>query len=186
MLRHPRRPIRWILFAALALAVGYAGVHFGRALRDRSAPPVAEAPPFPFRPGDAFPDVALSDSLGNVVRSDSLLAGRGAVVLFLDPNCDGCTDMSIRWEHALAAGSLDRSRVFGVSRASVDVNRAYRASLRLSFPIYQDVEDAFLARYGVASYPLEVVVGRSGTIRSLSDDSVSPVDDEAVRASMSE
>ncbi|HXV14813.1 MAG TPA: redoxin domain-containing protein [Candidatus Krumholzibacteria bacterium] len=186
MLRHPRRPLRWILFAALALAVGYAGVRFGRALRDRSAPPVADAPPFPFRPGDPFPDVALSDSVDAIVRSDSLLAGRGAVVLFLDPNCEGCTDMSIRWEHALAEGTIDPTRVFGVSRAGTGVNRSYRAAHRLSFPIYRDVEDAFLARYRVTSYPLEVVVGRSGTIRSLSDDSVSPVDVESVRASMSE
>ncbi|MCI0451334.1 MAG: peroxiredoxin family protein [Candidatus Latescibacteria bacterium] len=186
MLHHPNRPFRWILFAALALAVGLAGVQFGRVLRNRSAPVVAEAPPFPFRPGDAFPDVALSDSLGTIVRSDSLLAGRGAVVLFLDPNCDGCTDMSIRWEHALAEGTIDPARVFAVSRASAGINRDYRAANRLRFPIYRDVEDAFLNRYRVTSYPLEVVVGRSGTIRSLSDDSVSPVDDDAVRASLSE
>lgn len=180
------RSIRLLSLLLVALAVGYAGVRLGQSLRDRNNPPVAEAPPFPFRPGDPFPDVVLADSTGTRVRSTELGATHGAVVLFLDPNCDGCTDMSIRWEQALADGFYDPSRVFGVSRANADANRQYRAANRLSFPIYQDVEDAFVRKYDVLRYPLEIVVGQSGTIRSVSDDSKSPVDGEAIRVLMTE
>jgi peroxiredoxin len=180
------RSLRWVALVLVAFAFGYAGVRFGQALRSRSAAPVAETSPFPFRPGDVFPSVALADSLGNNVSSDSLVAGHGAVVLLLDPNCDGCTDMSIRWEHALAEGFFDPSRVFGVSRAPVDANRAYRAANHLSFPIYQDVADAFLQQHKVLSYPLEIVVGQSGTIRSLSDNSKTPVDGEEIRLLLTE
>lgn len=181
------RSLRWIALVLVAIAVGYAGVRFGRSLRDhRSTASVAEAPPFPFLPGDEFPGVALVDSLGRSLSSDSLIAGRGAVVLFLDPSCEGCADMSIRWEHALAEGAFDPSRVFAVSRASDETNRAYRAAHRLSYPIYRDAADAFARQYAVLSYPLEVVVGASGTVRSSSDDSVTPVDGEAIRLMLME
>ncbi len=182
------RPLRWVALVLAILVVGYAGVRFGRALRARSSPAHThpETSPFPFAVGDPFPAVALADSLGGAVPSDSLLAGRGAVVLFLDPDCDGCTDMSIKWEHTLAEGFFDRSRVFAVSRAAPAVNAAYRAENRLSFPIYQDVADAFLREFDVTSYPLEVVVGQSKIIRSLSDDSVTPVDIEEIRLLMTE
>jgi peroxiredoxin len=180
------RSVRWIVLVLAIVAVGFAGVYFGRALRSRTQPPVtAETPPFAFEPGDLFPRVALTDSLERPVASDSLLAN-GGVVLLLDPDCDGCTDMSIRWEHALATGFIDRTLVFGVSRFATSANSAYRATHRLSFPIYRDSEDAFLSVHGVTSYPLEVVVGRSGTIQSLSDDSVTPVDEEAIRMQLSE
>lgn len=179
------RPLRWAALVLAALVIGYGGVRFGRAMRARSTPPVAEAPPFPFKLGQRFPDVALVDSLGNTVRSADLVSPHGAVVLLLDPDCDGCTDMSIRWEQTLAE-FFDPTRVFGVCRASVDANRAYRAANHLTFPIYQDVEDAFVQKYNVLSYPLEVVVGQSGMIRSLSDDSTTPIDAEAARRAMTE
>jgi peroxiredoxin len=168
------------------LVIGYAGMRFGRSLRERSAPAVAEAPPFPFKLGQTFPDVALVDSLGTTVRSVDLVSPHGAVVLLVETDCDGCTDMSIRWEQTLADGFFDPSRVFAVSRASRDANNAFRAANHLSFPIYQDAEDAFVQKYNVLSYPLEVVVGQSGTIRSLSDDSKTPVDGDAVRQLMTE
>ncbi len=180
------RPARWVALLVAMTAMLYAGVRFGRVLRDRSKPAVAEASPFPFDPGDAFPIATLADAFDQTARTDSLLANRGAVVLFLDPTCDGCTDMSIKWEHALAEGFIDPTRVFGISRGTTDANAAYRAANRLSFPIYRDIEDAFLVRHGVASYPLEVVVGSSGTVRSVSDDSKAPVDGDEIRAFLSQ
>lgn len=180
------RGFRWGLLLIAALVVGYAGIRFGRMLSERKAAETAHEIPFPFRPGDRFPSVVLADSLGVAVASDSLVAGHGAVVLLLDPTCEGCTDMSIRWEHIMADGFFDPSRVFGISRATGDANRAYRAANHLSFPIYRDTEDAFLRLHGVTSYPLEIVVGQSGTIQALSDDSVSPVDADEIRRLMAQ
>ena len=168
------RAIRWIVYLVAVIAVGYAGIRFGRTMRERTAPVVGEAPPFPFHPGDPFPDVALADSTGTVVRSVDLVAGH--VVLFLDPNCDGCKDMARRWEDALAAGLVEPEVVLAVSRETAEANERYRAAHALTFPIYRDVEDAFVRQHGVVSYPMEVVVGTTGAIQSLSDDSKTPID----------
>jgi peroxiredoxin len=180
------RPLRLIAFLVATLAVGYAGIRVGRAIRERAAPRIVEAPPFPFRPGDAFPDVALADSSGAVTRSVDLVADRGgAVVLFLDPQCEGCVDMSLRWQSALSDHLVDEGRVVGISRERWEINQRYRNAHKLTFPIYQDVEGAFLEEHGVVSYPMEVVVAASGTILSLSDDSKSPIDPEALRSLLS-
>ena len=181
------RALRWVTFLLVVLAVGYAGMRLGRALRGRAAPAIIEAPPFPFRPGDPLPDVQLADSTGTASTSLGLVAERGgAVVLFLDPNCEGCLAMAQRWERALADGVVEPGRVLGVTREPAEVNARYRTEHGLSFPIYQDVESAYLQRHGVVTYPMEVVVGASGTILSLSDDSKSPIDGDAIRSLLSQ
>jgi peroxiredoxin len=152
-------------------------------LRARNAPVIVDAPEFPWKPGDPFPAVRLADSLGVEVGSQELVSGtRGAVVLFLDPNCEGCSAMAARWEQALAGGVIEAERVFGVTSEPAERNQRYRAEHALSFPIYQDVETAFLNRHGVVTYPMEVVVGASGTIQALSTDSKTPIDGESLRA----
>jgi peroxiredoxin len=175
---------RLLLGMALVAAV-FAGLYVGRALRARTHS-VVEPPPFPFKTGETMPDVALLDSLGTTVQLSALVQPDGAVVLFLDPECDGCTAMATRWERALAEGTVGVVNVFGISRAPATTTQPYRAAHHLSYPIYQDAHDAFLGQYGLASYPLEVVVGRSGTVRSVSDNSVSPIDAAAIEHMLSE
>ncbi|MDH4037720.1 MAG: peroxiredoxin family protein [Candidatus Krumholzibacteria bacterium] len=167
----------------LALVVGYAGIRAGGALRARNAPPLAEAPDFPFMPGDVFPDVLLADSLGAGVGSIELVSGRGgAVVLFLDPTCEGCAEMATRWERAVYDGVIEPGRVFGITAETAAENARYRAGHGLSYPIYQDVEAAFLVRYGVDTYPMEIVVNRMGTVQAVSTDSRTPIDGGSIRA----
>ena len=179
-----KRLLQWTTFAVLALVVGYAGIRFGNSLRARNAP-VVEAPDFPFMPGDAFPDVRLADSLGTEMGSVEAVASRhGAVVLFLDPHCEGCSEMAARWEQAVVQGVIEPERVFGITSEAAAVNVRYRAAHALSYPLYQDVESAFLNRHGVVTYPMEVVVGPSGTIQALSTDSRTPIDGESIRALM--
>lgn len=179
-----KRLLQWTTFAVLALAVGYGGIRFGNSLRARNAP-VVEAPDFPFLPGDAFPDVRLADSLGTEMGSVEAVTSRhGAVVLFLDPNCEGCSEMAARWEQAVAQGVIEPERVFGITSEAAAVNVRYRAAHALSYPLYQDVESAFLNRHGVVTYPMEVVVGPAGTIQALSTDSRTPIDGESIRALM--
>ncbi len=181
------RTFRWITLALAFVVVGYAGLRFGRVLRERrSAPATEQSSPFPFRPGDRFPDVALADSLDQPVQLSALVADHGGVVLLLETDCDGCVDMAIRWEQALADGFFDPTRVFAVSRTPRATNEAFRAANHLSFPVYRDVGDAFVQTHRVLSYPLEVIVGQSGTIQSVSDDSHSPVDVEDVRRALAE
>jgi peroxiredoxin len=158
-------------------------LRFGSSLRERNAPAIVEAPEFPWKPGDPFPDVRLSDSLGVEVGSRELVGAKhGAVVLFLDPNCEGCSAMAARWEQGVADGVIEPERIFGVTPEPADRNARYRAEHALTFPLYQDVETAFLNRHGVVTYPMEVVVGASGTIQALSTDSKTPIDGEEIRA----
>lgn len=164
-----------VLIAALLL-VGYAGLRTGMALRNRTAPPMAQAPAYPFSPGDSLPDVALADSAGASVQSSSLMAGAGTIVLFLDPTCDGCIEMSKRWEQAIIDGVVPADRVIGISREAPAVNEHFRAQHALRFPIYQDVASAYLQQHAVTTYPLEVVVGASGKIALVSDNSKAEID----------
>lgn len=178
-----RQLLQWTAFLVVALAVGYAGIRVGGSLRARNAPPLAEAPDFPFMPGDAFPDVLLADSLGTGVGSIELVSRtRGAVVLFLDPACEGCSEMATRWERALSEGVIAPDRVFGVSAETAAENARYRVAHALSYPIYQDVESAFLLRHGVDTYPMEVVVNGAGTVQAVSTDSRTPIDGESIHA----
>ena len=177
-----QRALQWTLLAVLTLAVGYAGLRFGRSLQGRNAPAVVEAPDFPFMPGDAFPDVRLADSLGTEVGSVELVATKhGAVGLFLDPNCVGCSAMATRWEQALSEGVVESEHVVAITSEDAAANARYRSAHALSYPIYQDVESAFLERHGVVTYPMEVVVGASGVIQAVSGDSKTPIDGESIR-----
>jgi peroxiredoxin len=177
-----KRMLQWTTLLVLAVVAGYAGLRFGSTMRARNAPEIVEAPEFPFKPGDALPDVRLADSLGTEVGSVELVSGRhGAVVLFLDLNCDGCSAMATRWEEGLSRGVVQPERLFAITSAPAATNAEYRASHALSYPIYQDIESAFLQRHGVVTYPMEMVVNASGTIQSLSTDSMTPIDGESVR-----
>lgn len=178
-----RRMLQWVSLLVLAVLAGYAGLRFGSSLRQRNAPVIVEAPEFAWKPGDPFPDVRLADSLGVEAGSRALVREKhGAVVLFLDPNCEGCSAMASRWEQALAGGLIEAGRVFAVSSETAEKNERYRAEHALSYPVYRDVEHAFLNRHGVVTYPMEVVVSASGTIQALGNDSKTPIDGESIRA----
>jgi peroxiredoxin len=182
-----RRSLQWTMLLVLVVVAGIAGLRFGSVLRARNAPVIVEAPEFPFKPGDAFPDVRLADSLGTETGSLELVRGKhGAVILFLDSNCEGCKDMAVRWEQGVAEGVIEPERIFGITMEMAEKNAQYRVAQALSFPIFQDVESAFLNRHGVVTYPMEVVVAASGTIQSLSTDSKTPIDAEFVRAAVNE
>lgn len=173
---------RSIAFVVIVLGVAYAGLRVGSSLRSRATVSQTPPPAFPFKPGDVFPDVPLTDSLGTHVGSAALVRGKGAVVLFLDPNCHGCLAMAERWEGAVDNGAVEPERVIAVTRDPAAVNNHYRAEHGLSYPLYTDSASVFLKQHGVAEYPMEMVVGVSGTIRSISTDSKTPIDAESVRA----
>lgn len=182
MAMNTQRMLRRAAFVVAALAVAFAGMRVGAMLRARNQP-VLEAPAFPFEPGQALPDVQLADSTGATIGSVALVAERhGAVMLFLDPNCHSCEAMATRWQRAVEQGAIEPERVIAVTRSPADVNAQYRATHALAYPLYQDVESAFLEKHGVVTYPMEMEVGASGNIRALSTDSVNDVDGDKIRA----
>lgn len=175
---------RWAILIVVLLVAAYAGLRTGTALRHHAEPVVTEGPRYPFQLGDSLPDVQLADSAEATVHSETLLSGPGTIVLFLDPNCDGCLDMSRRWQQAIVDGVVPADRIIGISRADRDANEHYRAEHGLRFPIYQDVESAFLRQHGVTTYPLEVVVGTSGKVEWVSDNSRAEIDADKIRSLM--
>ncbi len=182
MATNAQRMLRRGAFVATVLAVAYAGVRVGSMLRERNQP-ITEAPAFPFQPGQALPDVQLADSTGATIGSVALVTERhGAVILFLDPNCHSCSAMATRWQRAVDQGAIEPERVVAVTMATAAMNSSYRATHALSYPLYQDVESAFLQKHGVVTYPMEMEVGASGKIQAMSTDSVNDVDGEKIRA----
>jgi peroxiredoxin len=173
---------RAVGFVLIVLVVGYAGLRVGTSLRSRATAPPAEVSKFPFKPGDPLPDVPLTDSLGTTVSSIELVKDRGAVVLFLDPKCEGCLAMAERWQRGVVDGVVEPERIIAVTRDPATINNRYRDEHGFTYPLYTDSASAFLLQHGVTQYPMEMVVGASGTIRSLSTDSKTPIDAASVRA----
>ena len=177
-----QRSLRWTLFAVLGLVALYAGLRTGSVLRARNEK-VVEAPEFPFKPGDALPDVTLADSTDTPTGSVALVAERkGVVMLFLDPNCEGCSAMAAKWQRAVDAGAIEPERVIAITTATREQNASYRAQHMLGYPLYRDVDSAYLQQHGVVTYPMEMEVGASGVIQALSNDSVTEVDGDNIRA----
>lgn len=160
---------RFLAVLAAALAVGGGGLYFGQAARRWWSAPRASGASLLVE-GASFPEVALLDEAGAVRGTRELLAGEGAVVIFLDPDCPPCGRMAARWEAALEAGLVPDLRVLGITAAVPESVRIFKEENGLAFPIYLDDGGVFAASYRVTSFPFRVVVGRSGRVEAVSQD----------------
>lgn len=180
--------LRPVLFVVLVFAVGIAGVFVGNVLRTRVHTGGASTVTIPVPTslldvGDPFPEVALVGEGGSEVSSLDIVPG-GGVVLFLDLECPPCTDMGRRWQRAHDDGLVDA--LCAVTYHPADAVESYKAEHGLTFPVYRDTAMTFRSEYQVDRFPLEIVVGASGTIRSTSYDSASPVDPVALHRNLEE
>jgi peroxiredoxin len=172
-------PAARIAFVVFALILAGLGLTLGMRLRGRTASPsLQEALVVPpkLAPGNTFPDAPVQTEDGETRMTRALLEGKGGVVIFVDVECAPCSVMTRRYQDALDHGGLAAVPVLGISAAPLDAIRSYRAAKGLTFPVYCDATSAFAREYGVASYPLLLVVGRSLTIRSFTYDSRSPIE----------
>jgi len=152
-------------FAAALVAVAAAGLWTGAQVRRWRSPPPPAPPPPAFAAGDRFPAVPLIAEDGAAAASDDLLAGRGGVVLFIDPDCPACTDALGVWQSLLESSALAGLPVVGISSAPPEALAAYRARLGLGFPLYSDPGALFAREHGVTMVPTTVVVDAGGTVR---------------------
>ena len=157
-----------------------AGITTGQILsRQTSDHPVVSYEP-DFSVGDIFPDLEVVDDSKRTTSTRTLLENKGAVVLFVDPECPPCTDLVSRWQHHIDQGLIDRGDIVGIAmRDPASISR-YREESRLTFSIYADPQGQFQKSYGVKFLPLEIVVGMTGTINSIRQGAESPIDIERI------
>lgn len=171
---------RSLLVLAVIFAAAAAGVYFGLNIRNGAPHPVEAAtgsmPTSRLAAGTPFPDVTLFDEIGSPVGTSQLLDSRGGVVLFMELGCPPCQDMSAKWQAAIESGLAKGILVAGVT-INLPINvRPYRLKHKLTFPIYSDSNNVFMDKYGVTNYPLEVVIGKSGTVNYTTFNSAEPID----------
>src|SRR5262245_7070308 len=141
-----RSPGRILLILAAVLAVGAAGLYFGKAARRLwSAPPAA--PDTLLIEGASFPEVAVLDEGGATLGTGQVLTGEGAVVLFLDPDCAPCGRTAARWQAALDGALVPNLHVLGIASALPESLRKFKEENGLSFPIYRDDGGVFAKSY---------------------------------------
>lgn len=152
-----------LIVVLLGILVVLVGILTGQALQANHAPqPEKDSR---LLPGDPFPSVELATAEGTMVTTDDLVRD-GRVVLFMDPACPGCGDMTGRWQEAIDTGRIPADRVMGVTLSAADTE-AYRVEHGLTFPIYQDLSREFAETWEVRWIPAEVRVGASGTMRTV-------------------
>ena len=160
-----RRLTSFAIWAVLLVSVVAGGVLLGRSLGSPaiSSPRIEDTN---LVVGEVFPSVIIVGSDGDSLDVRTLAAEAGAVVLFLDPECTPCEKAMLRWQSFIDRRVVQASNVIGITNRPPAENDAHRKSHGLSFPLYADVGAVFARRYGVTAYPLEVVIGASGRIRS--------------------
>ena len=169
---------RTLLVVVLGVVALVGGVTTGQILnhQDSEHPAVTYEPDFSL--GDPFPDLEVVDDSRRATTTQTLLRNKGAVVLFVDPECPPCTDVVAGWQRHIDEGHIDRSDIMGIAmRDPTSVSR-YREENQLTFPIYVDQQGQFQKRYGVKFLPLEIVVGISGKINRIDQGAQTPIDIE--------
>jgi len=178
-----------IAFVLLVVAVGAAGLWAGRTMQEREIASRLDLPApatHGLELGSRFPGVALVAEDGTPVAADSLWRERGAVVLFLDPECAPCGTMVERWDALAQSDSLTGLALAGITYAAPPTAlRAYRAKHGVSFPVFADTAAAFLRDHGVTNVPLVAIVGRSGTLHSTTFDPEEPIHAAELLAALS-
>ena len=125
-------------------------------------------------PRPVAPEFALPDLNGEVVALDDVLAdGRPALVAFISPSCDMCSELLPdleRWqqdpEHPLA--------VLAVSDGSLEDNRAKLAATPALRVVVQHAQEVATA-YGVDGTPAAFVVDVNGTLAAPAAYAVGPI-----------
>ncbi|HVP06915.1 MAG TPA: redoxin domain-containing protein [Candidatus Acidoferrum sp.] len=176
---------------ALIFAAAFAGVQLGKGFRahrmQESTPPLSpETPASKLDDGRVFPDVALQATDGTGMTTKSLLANRGGVVLFLELGCPPCKEMCERWQQFIDAKQLGDIPLWGVTFSPLAEIEPYKAANKLSFPIYCDTGRVFMSQYALSSYPMALIVGRSGVVEWHSYNALDKIDLKQVAEQLSQ
>ncbi|MBK7092865.1 MAG: redoxin domain-containing protein [bacterium] len=113
--------------------------------------------------GQRFPTTNLTNTDGHTVSTSELLKG-GKVVLFLDPGCNSCEGMISKWVGLVDKRSVSAEEVIGICNMDPVDAALYSQERRMNFRLYCDTARYFWNNHDVTDFPLQLVVGKSGTI----------------------
>lgn len=174
---------KYALFMVLVLGTAFVGVKLGMGSKLSSSNSPEHDPNVPqskLNPGFIFPDVQLIDETGANIPSQSLIAGKGGVVMFMDLACPPCQEMTEKLQQAYATEMSDVT-VVGITPEKPHDVLYYRKKNNLTFPIYSDTAFTFMSQYQVQNFPLFVIVGKSGQVREFTFDARLPIDADHIR-----
>jgi peroxiredoxin len=151
------------------VAVG--GAYIGARLAARSQPepfPNMQrgVPAFLLASEAEFPTAQLLGEDGIPRPTEDFLGRKGTVILFLDPSCDPCKYAARQWQQHYESGGMGDVEILGISASDRETVARYHAQLALEYPIVTDPTHAYITRYGVDTYPWEIVVDGRGRVLS--------------------
>lgn len=113
--------------------------------------------------GNKFPSAQLVGGDGRVVSTADLLRS-GKVVLFVDPGCNSCDGMVAKWIDLVDRHTVSAEEVVAICFMKPEDAESYRNQQRMNFRLFCDTARYFMNNHEVTDFPLQLVVGRSGTI----------------------
>jgi peroxiredoxin len=173
--------MRSVVWAAAVIGVAAGGFWLGQRLGHRGEGAANVIINGPWKPGDPFPTVTLRTEAGDSTSTATLLRD-GGVVLFLDLECPPCLDMARKWNRAVADGLIPVEQVVAIADHPDAAIGRFRADNHLDIAVYRDPASDFMSRYGVSSYPLEVMVDAAGAVVHSSGNPADPIDEQMLAA----
>lgn len=179
----PKSLVRNIGMLAAVFVVALAGVYLGTRMTRQSPEIVPQDEQLTSKLGNGaqFPEVELYAEDSTLVRSADLLAGRPAIVLFLELGCPPCKIMTAKWQQAMTDKRLAGVTLLGITFSPLREIRKYRLENHVTFPIYVDSANVFMSTYDVTNYPYMVALDSSGQVVMNSFDANEDVDRSQLR-----
>ncbi len=151
------------IIAMLTTSIGCSSQEKEKSAPDSAAKTVADTTGYRLLIGKPFPNIEILDLDGTPVHTGNLIS-RGRVIVFLEPTCSYCAQMISKWRSQFEEKRMLAEEVVAIVPAGLETARAYARLQSIPFAVYVDTGFTFMNRYQVTDFPLQLVVGRSGTI----------------------
>ena len=175
----------------LVLVIAAAGMYLGMSVKSMQASQDSEflqhsGPTSKLQVGTTFPDLELITSDSGTVRTSEMIDQDGSVFVFMEVGCPPCETMTQKWQELINSGEIAEDQVIGVSFEELKYVQTYAKKRGLTFPIYADTGMVFMRNYGVAEFPLAVVVGKAGDVKMYTFDARVSFDADELKKQMAD
>lgn len=116
-----------------------------------------------FKVGQVFPGYSFVDLNGKQTELDEEIDGKKGILIFLTTGCPHC-DKEVR-KLSPAYPKIDSKYfIIGISYETLDRLREYKLKEGISFPLLNDKNGRFTAKYGVDGFPIIVGINEEKRI----------------------